>query len=455
MMRAFGYFALTILMVLLTLWVSTTSELQVFDGLTTILAVLIGLFWLSILISIVTSAKAKRRQSSFWLLPILFFMYLLGWQATEINLYKFFAEFSDTFRIFNRILWPWDAAFEREQEVAVAQSEFITPCPTTSAPAQAQSQKELWISVEPGCGALSEYIVGEGFKPGATLTVQGWGFMPNAVVEIWWRDPIGAEFKPFVAGKTISVMSDAQGEFSIAFTAPQYLTPRQAEGVQVHYVQARQVISIGRVKISEDFRLAIDRMIVTIFQALMATSLGIIFATPLSFLAARNLMYETRFTRAIYYTIRFLLNITRSIEPVIWAVIAVVWVGLGPFAGVLALLVHTIASLGKLYSEAVENVNPEPIEAVTATGATRLQTIVYAIIPQTMPLFLSYTIYRWDINVRMSTIVGFVGGGGLGQILFQWINQSRWSAAGLAVWLIIITVGAMDYLSAELRKRLV
>src|SRR5690606_10217601 len=125
--------------------------------------------------------------------------------------------------------------------------------------------------------------------------------------------------------------------------------------------------------------------------------------------------------------------VTRSIEPIIWAVIAAVWVGLGPFAGVIAMTIHTIAALGKLYSEAIESIDPGPIEAVTATGANALQRIMYAIVPQIIPPFLSFTIYRWDINVRMSTIIGFVGGGGIGQYLFEWINQSRGTAAGLAV----------------------
>ena len=136
-------------------------------------------------------------------------------------------------------------------------------------------------------------------------------------------------------------------------------------------------------------------------------------------------------------------------------VIATVWVGLGPFAGVIALTLHTIAALGKLYSEAIESIDPGPIEAVTATGANRLQTIVFSIVPQIIPPFLSFTIYRWDINVRVSTIIGFVGGGGIGQILYQWINQSRWSSAGVAVWLIAVTVTVMDAASSELRKRYV
>lgn len=93
-----------------------------------------------------------------------------------------------------------------------------------------------------------------------------------------------------------------------------------------------------------------------------------------------------------------------------------VWVGLGPYAGIIALTVHSVASLGKLYSEAIESIDPGPIEAIQATGATRLQTIMFAVVPQMIAPFVSFSIYRWDINVRMSTVIGLVGGGGVGFI---------------------------------------
>ncbi len=277
------------------------------------------------------------------------------------------------------------------------------------------------------------------------------------MIGIWWEDPIGEKFQPIdpTTSQAPNVMPNADGSFMVSFTAPQYLTPSSAVGAQKHKISARQIVGVGATHLSDDFSLAIGRMIVTIFQALMATTFGIVLAVPVSFLAARNLMWTTVPTRLVYYAVRFVMNVARSIEPIIWAVIAAVWVGLGPFAGVIALTIHTIAALGKLYSEAIESIDPGPIEAVTATGANRLQVIMYAIIPQVIPPFLSFTIYRWDINVRMSTIIGFVGGGGIGQILFQWINQTRWNAAGMAVWLIALTVSVMDYASSDLRKRFV
>lgn len=157
----------------------------------------------------------------------------------------------------------------------------------------------------------------------------------------------------------------------------------------------------------------------------------------------------------IYSTVRTLMNIVRSIEPIIWGIVAVIWVGLGPFAGTFALTIHTVAALGKLYSEAIESIDPGPLEALQSTGANRLQTVVYAVIPQILPPFISFTIYRWDINVRMSTILGLVGGGGIGFILIQWIRLYQWEAVGIAVWLITITVATLDYVSSNIRERFV
>jgi phosphonate ABC transporter permease subunit PhnE len=157
----------------------------------------------------------------------------------------------------------------------------------------------------------------------------------------------------------------------------------------------------------------------------------------------------------IYYMARTLFNGIRSIEPLVMVIVFVVWVGLGPFAGALALSLHTIAALAKLYSEQVESILPGPLEAVQATGATRLQTIVYAVIPQIVPPYISFTLYRWDINVRMSTIIGFAGGGGIGQILQQNIRLLEYRAASVNMLAIAIVVASMDYLSSRVRERIV
>jgi phosphonate transport system permease protein len=188
---------------------------------------------------------------------------------------------------------------------------------------------------------------------------------------------------------------------------------------------------------------------------MMATFFGIILSLPVSFLAAKNLMSGSGLTLAIYYLTRTVLNIIRSIEPLIWAVIAIIVVGLGPFAGIVALTVHSIAALGKLYSEAIESIDPGPIEAIHATGANWLQTIMFGVVPQVIPPFVSFTIYRWDINVRMSTVIGLVGGGGIGFLLIQWIHLLDYRAAGIAVWFIAVTVAILDYVSSEIRQRFV
>lgn len=155
----------------------------------------------------------------------------------------------------------------------------------------------------------------------------------------------------------------------------------------------------------------------------------------------------------LYSTTRTVLNALRSIEPLIMGLVFVIWVGIGPFAGVLALTLHSIASLGKLYSEQIESIDTGPIEALQSTGANRLQTIMYAVVPQIIPPYIAFTMYRWDINVRMSTIIGFVGGGGIGFLLQQQINLLRYRDAGVAVLAIAIVVSILDYASAAIRER--
>ena len=156
-----------------------------------------------------------------------------------------------------------------------------------------------------------------------------------------------------------------------------------------------------------------------------------------------------------YYMARTTFNGIRAIEPLVMVIVFVVWVGIGPFAGALALALHTTAALAKLYSEQVESIQTGPIEAIKATGATRLQTIVYAVAPQIVPPYISFTMYRWDINVRMSTIIGFAGGGGIGFLLQQNINLLNYRAAAVQMIAIAIVVATMDYISSRLRERFV
>lgn len=155
-----------------------------------------------------------------------------------------------------------------------------------------------------------------------------------------------------------------------------------------------------------------------------------------------------------YSVTRTILNVLRAIEPVIMGFVLVVWVGIGPFAGVLALMLHSIADLGKLFSEQVENIDEGPLEAVTATGANKLQTINFAVIPQIVPHYTAFIFYRWDINVRLSTIIGFVGGGGIGLILFRSTNLTQYRQAAVMVIAIALVVTALDFVSSIIRRRI-
>ena len=196
-------------------------------------------------------------------------------------------------------------------------------------------------------------------------------------------------------------------------------------------------------------------LLVTLFMALMATLFGIIVAIPLSFVAARNLTQGT-IGRIVYTLVRGILSILRSIQPFIWVIVLIVWVkpGNAPMAGVLALFIHSVADLTKLYAERLESIDPGPVEAIKATGANRIQVIIYGIIPQIINPYMSFTIYRWDINVRMSTLVGMVGGGGIGMRLLQEMRVNDYSDAVVLMMLIMVAVWSMDTMSARLRARI-
>ena len=199
----------------------------------------------------------------------------------------------------------------------------------------------------------------------------------------------------------------------------------------------------------------IRELIITTMQAFMATVLGGALAIPFSFLAAKNLTGKSVFSSWIFYITRAVFNILRSIEALLYVAIFVFWVGIGPFAGMLALAITTFALMGKLYSEAIENIDPGPIEAITATGANKLQSIGYAIVPQIVPPFLSYLIYQWDINIRMATIIGFAGGGGIGLMLSTYFGSLQYHKAGTVILAIVIIVALMDFTSAKIRERFV
>ena len=196
------------------------------------------------------------------------------------------------------------------------------------------------------------------------------------------------------------------------------------------------------------------QMVVTILLGVIATAFAIIVALPLSFLGARNVMAGNPITQVIYIIVRLVFTIVRSIDVLIVVIISSVLLGIGSAAGVVGLAFHNVGVLGKLYSEAIEGIDPGPLEAITATGANRLQVIWTAVIPQIVNPYISFTIYRLDANVRLAPILGLVGGGGIGILLFQSINLLQYGAAGLIIFMIVVTVAAMDFASAQIRKRL-
>ena len=196
------------------------------------------------------------------------------------------------------------------------------------------------------------------------------------------------------------------------------------------------------------------QMVVTILLGVIATAFSLVLALPLSFLGARNVMAGNPITAGIYVVIRLVFTIVRSIDVLIVVIISSVLLGIGSAAGVVGLAFHNVGLLGKLYSEAIEGIDPGPLEAITATGANRIQVIWTAVIPQIVNPYISFTIYRLDANVRLAPILGLVGGGGIGILLFQSINLLQYGAAGLIIFMIVITVAAMDFASAQIRKRL-
>jgi len=372
-------------------------------------------------------------------------IYIIGWQVTGIRLKRLITDIGDIKPLVSDLVQP--AFLERDIEEQMAQAIFESPCSDSPPPKGAPKEDEPYlIIVDKTCGEVGE-----------TFTIEGGNFWPNSEGQIWWVNMAG-EMKRRIRqeGKYLTFKTDEEGRLPpLTIVAPEPFGEARGKGPQRSRVQAVLKREVGSLHPSKTLYLVVEKMIETIFLALMATTFAIIFAIPVSFLAARNLMGGHPFTMGIYYLTRTILNILRSIEPLIMAIVFVVWVGLGPFAGVLALAVHSIAALGKLYSEAVESIDPGPIEAITSTGANRLQTIVYAVIPQIIPPYIAFTVYRWDINVRMSTVIGFVGGGGIGFLLQQWIRLLMYEEAGAAVWAIALVVAVLDYTSAKVREKVV
>jgi phosphonate transport system permease protein len=196
--------------------------------------------------------------------------------------------------------------------------------------------------------------------------------------------------------------------------------------------------------------------------------LSVAIALSLVFFASRNLVYsgllfemEARegwwgaFRRIPYLLAKGILNFLRTVPEMVWALIFVFLVGLGPFPGVLALGVHTGGVLGKLYGEVLEDVDPQPIESLQSTGANKLQIFFYGIFPQVLPQFISYTLYRWEVNIRVAAVLGFVGAGGLGQRIYIAISLFLENQLLTLMIVLYVLVTFVDYLSAYLRRKVI
>ncbi len=198
------------------------------------------------------------------------------------------------------------------------------------------------------------------------------------------------------------------------------------------------------------WRFYVEEMLVTIQIAVWGTALAVVVAVPLGLLASSNIVPWW-----IYQPVRRLLDACRAINELVFAMLFVVAVGLGPFAGVLALWVHTAGTLAKLFSEAVEAIDPQPVEGIRSTGASALHEIVYGVIPQVMPLWISYTLYRFEANVRSASVVGMVGAGGIGVVLWEIIRSFQYAETGAVMIIIIVTVSLIDLLSSRVRKLMI
>ena len=189
----------------------------------------------------------------------------------------------------------------------------------------------------------------------------------------------------------------------------------------------------------------------TIEIAIWGTVLGIVLGLPLGLLGARNITPHV----TIYAASRFILNALRGVSELVFALIFVSAVGLGPFPGILALALHNAGMLGKFYAEAIEAIDPGPVEALQATGANWIQIIVFAIIPQVTPHFITYNMYRFEVSIRSATVLGLVGAGGIGFYLISSIRLFDYQETAIVLIIIVLLVVITDYLGTRLRARII
>ncbi len=403
-----------------------------------------ALIWLWNIWDAASLVRGRRRPIAVVVAALLFMGYGIGWQVTQIDLSALTRNLDRAYSIVVPMFHPDFISHRSTTNTGWAPVQV--PCGPNPPLAQ-NTSNGITVRVSPDCGRLNDMLI-----------VQASGLWPDTPTEIYWSTPIG-DHLPLGAGHSTPLIlaTDNNGGLNTIVQVPPSATsaapdPNLPLEHRVYLVQSRPLPGY---QLSQNGIYLKQGVIETLFLALMSTTLGALIAIPVGFLAARNLMGANALTMAIYFIVRTVLNIIRSIEPLIIAIVFVVIVGLGPFPGVIAITLHTVAALGKLYSEVIEGIDPGPLEAIRAAGGSWVQMVRYAVIPQIVSPFLSFTIYRWDINVRTSTIIGFVGGGGIGFYLYQWIIKGDYRAIGSAFIAIVIIVMILDFVSARIRARLV
>lgn len=215
----------------------------------------------------------------------------------------------------------------------------------------------------------------------------------------------------------------------------------------------RNMAEFGKAFLAPNFRdwdQYMSDMVVTFQIAIWGTALAVVFGIPFSILCSANVCPQW-----VVQPVRRLMDSCRAINEIVFALLFVVAVGLGPFAGVMALFVHNLGVFAKLFSEAVESVDPRPVEGIRVTGAIRMQEVIFGVIPQVLPLWSSFTLYRLETNVRSATTLGIVGAGGIGQTLYESIRSFQYAETAAQIIIVVVAVMLLDLASARIRKALV
>jgi phosphonate transport system permease protein len=229
--------------------------------------------------------------------------------------------------------------------------------------------------------------------------------------------------------------------------------PVEIRRLPLLFTHSDNMRQFGQAFVHPDFsqwRLYVAQMWLTVQIALWGTFLAVVIAIPFGLACARNLS-----PLWLQQPMRLLMNILRSIPDLVVGTLFIVAVGLGPFAGVMALAINTGGVLAKLFSEAVESIDPRPVEGVRATGAAPLQEIVWGVIPQVAPLWTSFALYRFESNARSATVLGLIGAGGIGQLLFDALNGFNYGEVSAIALVIVAAVTLIDLLSQAMRSRLI